>query len=258
LVNAGPDTVPVQFWLNAALTLAPNSMSPQTRFLVPVDSMVVHSRGEADWEVPGAGEISPWPQVGPADLQDYQQWANYLGFFVPNLEAPFMGAHNPQTNLGVVRLIEPGAVPGSKLFAFGPAFPDRSYTDDDSQYFEIWGGANLSFRPQDDIPVPGGGTLKWQEQWWPLAGLDGITWATQHAATYIGQSGHTQYLSVLVSRPRQVTLTIRAGETPVLTESFSADPLEPKQWNFVAPDTPIQVQLVDDSGDMLLDYCQND
>ncbi|MEW5956908.1 MAG: DUF5107 domain-containing protein, partial [Chloroflexota bacterium] len=125
LVNAGTETVPVQFWVNAALALAPGSMSPNTQFIVPAAEVVVHSRGEEGWAIPAARQTAPWPNIGPLDLSDYRQWANYLGFFVPYLKAPFMGAYNPQADLGVARLVEPGVVPGNKLFAFGSNFPDR-------------------------------------------------------------------------------------------------------------------------------------
>jgi hypothetical protein len=254
LTNAGSKRMPVQFWLNAALALAPDTMSPDTQFIVPTDKMIVHSRGEEGWEVPGELEESSWPQVGATDLSDYSQWANYLGFFVPNMEAPFMGAYNPETDLGVVRLIKPGAVPGNKLFAFGSAFPDRSYTDNDSQYFEIWGGVNIGFWPEDDISVPSSGTLQWQESWWPLAGLGGITWANEHAAIHLRQSSDTYHLSLLVSRPRQGKLIVSAGETTVLIESFSADPAIPLQLDFAISDTPVRVQIID-SNVTLLDYC---
>ncbi len=257
LVNATSETVPVQFWLNAALTLDSPSMSPRTQFIVPVDSIVVHSRGEAGWVVPSSGEISPWPLIDQTDLSDYSQWANYMGFFAPNLKAPFMGAYNPDTSMGVVRLIEPGAVPGSKLFAFGLPFTDRSYTDDASQYFEIWGGANTGFWSEDDIDLPPGDTLQWQESWWPLAGLGGITWANQHAAIHIDQTGDTFELSLLVPQPRHGKVTVLAGQSPILTESFSANPAEPLRWDFSLSDrdTPIRVKLEDDSGTPLLDYC---
>ena len=254
LTNMGPDEIPVQFWLNAVLALAPDTMSPRTQFVVPTGKMVVHSRGELGWSVPGAGHESNWPQVGETDLSDYSQWTDYLGFFIPNMPTPFMGAYNPDTQLGVVRLIEPATVPGNKLFAFGPAFPDHSYTDDGSQYFEIWGGVNTGFWPEDDISVPPGGTLQWQENWWPLAGLAGLTWANQHAAIFLSQNNDGNTLSVLVSQPQQGTLTVVAGDTVLITESFSGDPAKPLHWNFAASDMPTRIQLTDDAGVTLLEY----
>jgi hypothetical protein len=254
LVNSTAQAVPVQLWLNAALTLGAASMSPQTQFVLPVDEVVVHSRGESGWTVPDAHAAAPWPLVSAADLRNYGQWANYLGVFVPNLDAPFVGSYNPETNLGVARLIEPGKVPGTKLFAFGQDFPDKSYTDDGSQYFEIWGGANTGFWPEADVVVPAGGTLTWQEQWWPLAGLGGLTWANQHAALHISQEGDRYSLSLLVSRPTRGKVIVLSGEMPLLSEPFTADPATPLQWRLSSSTEPTQVQIMDEAGSLLLDY----
>jgi hypothetical protein len=207
--------------------------------------------------VPAAKEIVSWPWVENTDLSNYGQWVNYLGVFIPYLEAPFMGAYNPTTDVGVVRLIEPGAVPGSKLFAFSQFFPDRSYTDDNSQYFEIWGGANTGFWPEDDVAVPGGGSLSWQESWWPLAGLGGLTWANQDMAIYLDQIGDDYHLSALTAQPQQGTLTIIAGSEPVLSETFSAKPTEPLRWQFMATAKPIRLKFTDNDNFTLLDYCVN-
>ncbi|MCK6626111.1 MAG: DUF5107 domain-containing protein [Anaerolineae bacterium] len=250
LVNKTGQAVPVQFWTNAALTLGAASMSPQTQFIVPTDKIIVHSRGEAGWTVPGERQESSWPLAGQTDLRQYSQWANYLGFFVPNMAAPFIGAYNPETNVGVARLIRPGEVPGNKLFAFSTTFPDKSYTDDGSQYFELWGGANRGFWPKDDVTVPPGGPIEWRERWWPLAGLGGLTWANEHAAIHLHQTS----LSLLVSRPLGGTITVLAGETTVLTQPFTADPATPLRWEFAAPAQPVQVQVADESGTILLDY----
>ena len=254
LVNASSMTVPVQFWTDAVLSLAPETMSPQTQFIIPVDQMTIHSRGDEGWDMPEAQAQAPWPVIGAANLQVYDQWANYLGFFIPYMATPFMGAYNPTADLGVVRLIEPGTVPGNKLFAFGASFPDRSYTDDGSQYFEIWGGANAGFWPEDDILVPPGGELGWQERWWPLAGLGGLTWANDNAAIHLTQAGDTYTLSALVSQPTQGRLIILSGGTTVLSEPFSAEPAEVVRWQFSAPAGGVHVRLVDGRGRILLEY----
>lgn len=254
LINRTSQTVPVQFWLNAALALAPDSMSLETRFNVPADQITIHSRGEKNWAIPEAHTEASWPVVAGIDLQDYDQWANYLGFFIPNMDAPFMGAYNADTNLGVARLIDPGTVPGNKLFAFGGTFPDRSYTDDDSQYFEIWGGANVGFWPEDDRPVASGATLEWQEQWWPLAGLGGLTWANRDVAIYVERAENSYELTALAARPRPLSLTVLADETPLLTETVSANPAEPLRWNFETTAAPIRIQITDNNGLILFDY----
>jgi len=255
LINQGPGSVSIQLWINAALSLSSGSMSPNTRFTIPADVVTVHSRGESGWTVPGQRSEAPWPQVGDTDLRDYSQWANYLGFFVPNQDAPFIGAYNPGTDLGVVRLAASQAASSSgKLFAFGTGFPDRSYTDDDSQYFEIWGGANAGFWPEDDIVVPVGQTLGWVESWWPLAGLGGVTWATEQVAINLAQSDGQYTLSALVSRPTQGDLRISANTVPIISDPFSTDPTTPLVWHFADTDEPILIQFMDKSGSILLEY----
>lgn len=253
LMNNTAQEVPVQFWLNAALTLEEASMSPNTQFIVPAEEMVVHSRGGAGWELPEAREATAWPVIDGKNLRDYEQWADYLGFFIPYMNAPFMGAYNPDADLGVIRLIEPGQIPGSKVFAFGREFAYRDYTDDDSQYFELWGGVNTGFWPEDDLPVAAGASLQWQEQWWPVAGLGGLTGANDNVAFNLTEADGRRNLTLLLATPTQGELTILSDDTVLLTETISANPGEPLAWP-VTTEESLHIQLIDQRGALLLDY----
>ena len=255
LVNNGPETVPVQFWINAVLSLGSATMSPDTEFVLPVEQAIVHSRGAGGWTVPDEYSEVSWPREGRTNLADYGQWTDYLGLFVPDEDLPFMGAYNPDTNLGVVRLPEPGAIEGHKLFAFGPDFMDRSYTDDGSQYFEMWGGVNAGFWPEDDILVEPGESLQWQEHWWPLAELGGLTWANNQVAIAVDSASGEVTLSALFSRPQQGELLISDGENLVLQAPFVADPMEPLRWSIDKIDGPLEIRFVDRSGAVLLEHC---
>ncbi len=254
LINKASTEVPVQFWLNAALALAPGSMSPKTSFVLPAEAVVVHSRGGAGWTLPEAQEEADWPVAGGVDLSDYYQWTDFLGFFVPNIDSPFVGAVNPESALGVVRLIEPGAVPGTKLFAFGKDFAYRDYTDDSSQYFEIWGGVNAGFWPEEDIILDRGETLQWQESWWPVAGLKGITWATSQMAIYLTKEAGRYTLSALVSRPMEGEVVVLADDRPIFTNSFAADPTTLLKWQFASVDGPVQILITDNREVPVLEY----
>ncbi len=258
LINNTANDVPVQFWLNAALTLGQATMSPQTQFIVPVEEMVVHSRGGYGWSLPEARQTAAWPMIDDKDLRDYNQWADYLGFFVPYLDAPFMAAYNPETDLGVVRLIEPGNVPGSKLFAFGQDFAYRDYTDDNSQYFEIWGGINTGFWPEDDVVVGPGETRQWQESWWPVAGLGGLTWANSQATIHLAENDGGYTLTVLGARSIQGRLTVTAGDTDVMNEIVSLNPTDLLNFTFEATNTPVIVRLIDNDNNLLLEYIVED
>jgi hypothetical protein len=252
LTNNAADTAPVQLWVNAALALSSSSMSPDTQFVLPTEVITVHSRGELGWSVPDSGEPAPWPQIGETDLRDYRQWANYLGFFVSYADAPFIGAYNPHTQLGVARLGSRNST--GKLFAFGPDFADRTYTDDNSQYFEIWGGANAGFWPEYDIAVPPAGSLGWREQWWPLAGLPGLTWATERVAIAVERAGSSVTLSALVAQPTTGQVRISTGDSIILRKDFSASPAEPMRWQFSAESGPIDIEFIDSTETVLLTY----
>ncbi len=254
LTNAGVESVPVQFWLNAALTLASHSLSSQTRFILPAESITIHSRGADGWTIPDAQEIAPWPVVNGTDLSQYEQWANYLGFFLPYVNAPFVGAYNPETDLGIIRLMDTGIVPGSKVFAFSSSFPDRRYTDDGSQYFELWGGINPDFWPQNDVWVDVGETIGWQEQWWPVAGLGGLTWATDAAAIRVSQVGQGYTLGVMFPQSQRGRMKVLRDNSLILDEAFLAQPSEVLQWSVTGIEGSMQVEIGDDVGRILLTY----
>lgn len=255
LTNQGAEAVPVQFWLNAVLALAPETMSLNTRFIVPADQVQIHSRGASGWQVPDSQAEVTWPTVEGLDLSDYSQWTDYLGFFVPQDDLPFMGAYNPDTDLGVVRLPQPGSISGHKLFAFGKDFWDKSYSDNNSQYFELWGGINQGFWPEDDVSVAPGQSVGWQEQWWPLAQLGGLTWATPQVAIAVSANDGLGQLTALFARPTSGQLTIRVEDAPLLSEPFVAEPGRPLRWSISPENGPLHLQFKDDEGVILLDHC---
>jgi len=252
LVNATNHTVPVQFWVNGVLAPGSPSIPLDLRISIPVNQVVVHSRGETGWDVPGPGLAMPWPLVTNRDLSQYGQWANHLGFFIPYMPATFMAIYNPGADLGIARIISPGQIAGHKVFAFGPNFSDRSYTDDGSQYIEMWGGANSGFWPENDLQLAPGGTVEWQEEWWPLAGLGGLVFANDHVAfNMLGSST----LRILGARPGQVTLVLSAGEDELLRTSLALDPAQPIELPLPAAlETPLRIQFYGPSGDLIADY----
>jgi hypothetical protein len=80
---------------------------------------------------------------------------------------------------GVVRVFNPGWPAGTKIF--GPAtLPPSLWTDDGSGYVELWSGATSSFWA--DATLGPGETFSWTEQWYPVRGLGGLSYANRTAA----------------------------------------------------------------------------
>ncbi|MEP7199256.1 MAG: DUF5107 domain-containing protein, partial [Chloroflexota bacterium] len=153
----------VQFWLNAMLTLGGRTTAPDTEFTLPTSAVRVHSTG--DKRLPDAKETITWPTYQTIDFSRYTNWQNWLGVFATELNGGRVSALSLQRKLQLMRAFPTDRAPGVKLFAFGPQFPDRTYTDDDSQYFELWGGLNKSFWPEDDVLLAPNARLEWSERW---------------------------------------------------------------------------------------------
>jgi hypothetical protein len=252
LVNGTDHSVPVQFWVTAVLAPGSPSAAAHTRFVVPVNQVVVHSRGEQGWSLPGPRLAMPWPVVAGRDLSHYDQWSDYLGFFAPYLPASFMAVYNPDADLSIARVVAPGKTPGNKLFAFGLKFGDRSYTDDNSQYIEMWGGANASFWPEDDIQLAPGGVVQWDETWWPLAGLGGLTQANDQVALNLLEGPAVRILS---AQPGRATLLFSADGVELSRESIALSPARPVERSIPASTgSPVRIQVVAPDGNVMADY----
>jgi hypothetical protein len=205
---------------------------------------------------------------GDRDLSHYANWRQWLGVFVQQSDQSFVGAYNHATDLGVVRLFSPQAVPGVKLFAFGPDFGDRGhYTDDGSQYFELWGGPNRTFWPADDIQLPSGGEIAWDETWQPFTGIGGLTYANERATLFVDRSESQVDLGLNASTPVQgwLRLLTEQGEREqiVWESAVTLSPDAPLRQSITLPvdmaaSASLRVQLADQSENVLLDYYLED
>ncbi len=252
LVNGTDHTAPVQFWVSATLAPGSPSASADLRFIVPANQVVVHSRGDQGWTLPAPRLPMPWPVVAGRDLSRYDQWNDYLGFFAPYLPASFMAVYSPGADLAVARVVAPGKIAGNKLFAFGLKFGDRSYTDDNSQYVEMWGGANSGFWPEDDIQLEPVGAVQWRETWWPLAGLGGLTQANDRVAINLLPGPAVRLLSV---QPEQATLLFSAAGVELARESIALSPARPVERAIpTSAGSSVRIQVIATDGSVMADY----
>lgn len=262
LTNPLTGDASVQLWINAMLTLGSHTISPETEFVLPSGLVVVHSTG--DTLLAAEEEVMSWPMYGGRDLSRYANWHQWLGVFVQQPEQNFVGAYNHATGLGVARIFPRQAAPGVKLFAFGSDFGDRGhYTDDDSQYFELWGGANRTFWPADDVILPAGGEITWQETWQPFAGIGGLTYANEAAALYLKRLAGGIDLGLSVSTPTQGWIRLTAGEGEseqvIWEQTVALSPDSPLRQQIAWPEglaaeAKLKFQLTDHKGTVLLDY----
>lgn len=172
ITNPTATAQPFQFWINAMLTLSgANVPSANVRFWIPTEQVIVHSTG--DGSLPGAGGALSWPLYNGRDFSRYAEWRSYLGVFAAQTRGA-VAAYDEVAEQGVVRSYPPGVASGVKIFCLGD-LPASLYTDDGSRYFELWGGYTRTFWEYAQLAP--GGAATWEERWYPVHAIGGVTWA---------------------------------------------------------------------------------
>jgi len=224
LHNPGAEAKSLQYWINAMLSPGSHGVGPSLRFYYPTSEVVVHSSG--DPSAPGAHEAMPWPMYDGRDMSLYANWSDWLGFFAPNLRAPFTAIYDEEAELGMVRVFPPGIARGVKLFGFGPHFGDAGvYTDDGSQYVEMWGGLTPTF--WDYAVLEPHTTIAWEESWYVISHSGGPSLATAEGMLCVVRD--KDHLDITVASPAEHRWVLRGarGDQQIAEEGF-----------VVRPDTP--------------------
>jgi uncharacterized repeat protein (TIGR01451 family) len=206
-----PTTAPMafKFWDNAMLAPgADNTVGPQLRFVLPIDQVTVHSRGDDD--LPGPGDAMSWPAYNGIDYSQLGNWNQWLGFFArPQAAEDWAGVHPEGIRRGVARAFPHEVAAGVKGFGFGWASPidSANWTDDGSTYVELHGGPSPTF--WDTITLDAGQSLSWTETWLPLQDLPALSLATAGVALGLKAEGSDLDLgAVLAGSGQDVSLRL--------------------------------------------------
>ncbi len=234
-----------QLWLNAMLSPGGNRVSPTTRWVWPSDSLTVHS--SADETAFPAGREMAWPLAGGRDLRSYSNWPAYLGFFgVP--QRGFMGVYDAEIGVGIVRVFPADEARGTKLFA-APGLDPRLWTDDDSTYLELWGGATSDFNTYAELAP--GQSVGWTERWYATGPIGPVTWASDDLALGLEVGAEEVTLGVAAMIGVQGQLLLRRDGVLVnrWTVRLAPGQSAATQWRVATPATSRwQVQLVNGQG----------
>ena len=195
-----------QLWLNAMLTLGDNRVSPNTHIVVPAGDVTIHST--ADGGLPGAGSQISWPVYNGRDMSRYGNWFGYLGFFAPPV--PFSGLYDPDAGMGIIRTHPIGWPYGTKFF--GPATLSPSiWTDDGSDYIELWSGATGSFWASATLEP--GQRVGWTERWYPIGSLGAPTAANLNGALRVTRNGDAVEIAAATTGYLEGRVVLVAGDS---------------------------------------------
>jgi len=249
LVNPGGE-VSYKFWLNAMLAPGPaNTVGPGLRWLFPTSEVTVHSRG--DEALPAEKQAMSWSVFGGVDYSLLGNWNRWLGFFErPSAHGPFAGVYDETVDEGLVRVFPPAATQGSKGFGLGWADPigASNYTDDGSAYVELHGGVAPTF--WDLARLAAGGVTTWEESWFPVAGIGGVSYADGSGAVNLARTAGGLLVGVFPVRPVTGQIRVTVGGQTVIDESVTLDPARPFRRELPAASLPsggqVQVELFED------------
>lgn len=260
IVNPTGEAVSYQFWLDAMLAPGPaNQAGPNLRFILPTGQVTVHSRG--DDFLPAAQQAMSWPVHNDVDYSRLGNWNDWLGVFErPAAHGPFAGVYDPDADEGMVRVYPAEAMPGSKIFAMGWAAPidPGVYTDGNAAYVELQGGVTPTY--WDQAALAAGDRYTWQETWFPVAGIGGVSYADGSGAVHLTRGGDSLALGVFPVRAVAGRILVTVDGQAVLDEPVAIDPAQPWRRDLATPgmaaSSRVAVQLLDQSGAPVLNYEQ--
>lgn len=259
ITNPTAQPVAYQFWLDAMLAPGPaNRVGPNLRFVLPTEQVTVHSRG--DDFLPAGQQAMAWPVHNGVDYGRLGNWNDWLGVFErPAAHGPFAGVYDPDVNEGMVRVFPPAATAGSKIFAMGWDAPINPsvYTDDSSAYVELQGGVSPTY--WDQATLGAGATYTWQETWFPVAGIGGVSYADGNGAVYVDRAGDGLVVGLFPLRAVTGRVQVAVGEQVVLDEAAIVSPARPFLRTLPGEGNAgsrISVRLFDQSGAPVINFEQ--
>jgi hypothetical protein len=234
---ANPTEAParIKWWSSAMLAPgAANKPGPDLRFIFPVSEVTVHSTG--DPKLPAAGQPMAWPVYQDRDMSRLGNWGSYLGFFerpaaqgVAGSNAPdgFVGVYDTAANEGMMRVYPGDVTRGAKGFAPGwsQPIPSSAWTDDGSGYVELHGGLMPTFDEWYELPPDG--QVSWQEIWYPVAGIGGVTHATAAAALYLAPEPGALRVNLFPTTPVQGEIRITLPGAAPVAKPVNISPAQP-------------------------------
>ncbi len=213
----------LQYWINTMVSPGKHGVGSGLRLVLPGTQVQLHSTGLP--EMPAEYETLPWPVYQGTDLSRYRNWSSYLGLFMPKRTADFVAVYDDDTAIGLVRVYPRSVAKGLKVFGFGRGFDTNIYTDDGSQYLELWSGLTPTFK--DYATLAPGASVFWRETWYPIVAMSGPSLANAQMALYAERNGDRLTVHAHAIREQQVALVVSQGDQELSRQTMVISPNRP-------------------------------
>jgi Flp pilus assembly protein TadD len=243
---------PYYWWNNAAVKL-----ERDTRLVLPANLVTIHGENRMDsWPVGTSGVDKGIDQSLVSGMK------GALSVFAHGTREPFFAAYQGSSRTATVHVADPAAVPGKKLWSWGPNDAEirRALTDDNSEYVEIQAGV---FPTQEELEFLGpSGERRFTEYWLPARELDGVTRANTWGVLYFGRrtaQGKSELTAELnVTRNLNgARVRILSGSATVWNEAVDLAPARTLSHSFPDPASgAYRFELLDAKGTLLLAHTE--
>jgi hypothetical protein len=193
LTNTRSSAIPAfEYW--TVTTLAPGSTPGATA--IPLNTRIMADMDqvhllESSWSWFGSaeervtGEVFRWN-----NLSYFSNWVDQgTAFANPSYQANWSGLINYDSDMGVLRVSDPGGTTGLKLWTFGRDSLTIDINDPDEWLrptIEMWHGVTPEFWDRGTLAA--NEVRQWTDSYFPTLGLEEVTAATHHGALHLSQA----------------------------------------------------------------------
>jgi tetratricopeptide (TPR) repeat protein len=252
LYNRGDSRHPYHFWSTSTETIQDGNSGFQYPMLVSGSH--------------GFTSLDTWPlnQAG-VDMSAIRNHTGQVGLFAYGSNEPFFAAYHPATRTGTAHFADPAAVPGKKLWSWGPAediYVRTRLTQDFPSYIETQAGVTVNQETRRWLEPQR--SSHFAEYWMPVRQLDGVSRANLAGVLYLGRTtidGQPALVAEFNANATMsgVTVNILNGATKVFTETVGLHPETTYVHNVAHPATGenYTFQIVDPKAGVVFTHTEN-
>ncbi len=211
-------------WNNIGVKAAGN-----LEYVNPGNQRIGHDGKALSWPVDEQGRQISW--------YDRNDFAEYRSYHIFGTYSDFWGCywHNDRFGFGTSSAYDDK--PGKKIWIWGLSrygmIWEDLLTDNDGQYTEVQSGRmfNQSISASSRTPFKHGSFTPyvhdhWDEHWFPVSGIDGLTYGGSKLSFYIDGSAEQSVLQMVANQPLSGEIRVAAGQDVLVQKHIQLDTLQ--------------------------------
>lgn len=220
-----------------------NSCLPQSYY--QWNNVGIKASGNLEYIYPGKyrlghdGKAAKWPIDADKQLSFYEKndFGEYKSYHIIGSYTDFWGCYWHKDQFGLGHFSTYDDKPGKKIWIWGLSrygmIWEDLLTDKDGQYSEVQSGklfnqsiAGSSLTPFKHRSFTPHSFDIWEELWFPINDLGGVTHGNQHLSFFIDTTKNTKQINICANKPLNHTIRILYNQTEIIVEHIQLQTLE--------------------------------